>query len=207
MDRIYIFLLHSLECVYYALLMAYLRATLAYSLRTLYEKKRAFTAITAVLTSPLSSSSLSYHQLLNLGDEKSNVAFIGEIARLVHKDIDFSLENNMPSSLPGTGSLSSSSPASISAMSVNEITALVGDKHIDGISNIYWAIIITIIIYAIVTTIKSIIIIGATYIEKLSVAFEEFETYFLAIFENRKRASVNSVYANIINAYQKQLNR
>ena len=114
---------------------------------------------------------------------------------------------NMPSSLPGTGSLSSSSPASISAMSVNEITALVGDKHIDGISNIYWAIIITIIIYAIVTTIKSIIIIGATYIEKLSVAFEEFETYFLAIFENRKRASVNSVYANIINAYQKQLNR
>ena len=49
--------------------------------------------------------------------------------------------------------------------------------------------------------------IGATYIEKVSIAFEEFETYFLAIFENRKRTSVNSVYANIIDAHQKQLNR
>ena len=141
MDRVYMFLLHSLECVYYVLLMSYLRTTLTSTLRTLYEKKRAFTAITAVLSSSSSSSSsTSFYQLLDLADEKSNVTFIGEIARLIHKDIDYTLENNMPSlSSPSPATVSSPSSASsstatlTSVMSVNEITALIGEKHIDGI--------------------------------------------------------------------------
>ena len=124
MDRVYIFLNHSLECVYYVLLLAYLRSTLTSSLRTLYEKKRAFTAITSVLSSSSRPSSSSFHQLLNLANEQTNVGLIEEIAKLVHKDIDFSLQNDV----------SSSSSTVSNGMSVNEITTLIGDKHIDGIS-------------------------------------------------------------------------
>ena len=56
------------------------------------------------------------------------------------KVIDYTLENNMPSlSSPSPATVSSPSSASsstatlTSVMSVNEITALIGEKHIDGI--------------------------------------------------------------------------
>ena len=179
MDRVYLFLLHSLESVYYVLLMSHLRSILISNLRILYEKKRAFTAIMAVLSSSSSSSSStslsSFHQLLDLADEKTNVALVEEIATLIHKEIDFSLQSDIqPSSSSSSSSAAarSSSPSSsslTSIMSVNEIIALIGDEHVDG----------------------------ATYIEKLSVEFEEFETYFLAIFENRKRCSYIYIYIYI----------
>ena len=63
-------------------------------------------------------------------------------------------------------------------MSVSEIMSTVGRKHEDGIQSI----------------------------EKISVDFEEFETYFLTIFENREKKGIRAVYDKIFACHRKRLN-
>lgn len=164
-------------------LVHYLTTKLADEFAVMYEKKRAYVVIRDLLFSPPSAKK----ELIGLGTEMSNILFFEEVARLCHKDLRFvnlevAIDNTQSSVVTSSSSLSSSSSASPSTPTSSML-------RVRELAN----------------TINTKDEIGVEVIESISQQFEELETYFLDIFENRHKPGIAHVHSKIVDHFHRSL--